>query len=47
MKQIKERYRTEPQKCPEYSGKPLGFGQTFTAFGVLLCGLAAGALLFR
>ncbi len=45
MKQIKERYRTEPQQCPEYSGKPLGFGQTFTAFGVIFFGMGVAIIL--
>ncbi len=43
--QIKDRYRNDPQVCPDYSGKPLGFSQTFTAFLVLLGGLTVGSLL--
>jgi len=49
IKQMKERgttdkiaknFEPEPQNCPDYSGKPLGFSNCFTAFGIFLAGFA-------
>ena len=33
------------QVCPDYSGKPLGFDNCFTAFVVLIAGLVLGSIL--
>ena len=30
--QIQETYEPSPQKCPDYSGQPLGYESCFTAF---------------
>ena len=35
-----------PQVCPDFSGKPLGVGAVFTAFGLIFFGVAAAAILF-
>ena len=44
--QIMQKYQYEPQVCPDYSGKPLGIGQCFTAFVALGFGVTLGAILF-
>ena len=46
LKKILDKYESPPQVCPDYNGKPLGFGAVFTAFGVLGLGVVAGILLF-
>ena len=43
---ILKKYEAEDQVCPDYSGKPLGFGQCFTAFIALLIGMGIGLILF-
>ncbi|XP_059081679.1 glutamate receptor ionotropic, kainate glr-3-like isoform X2 [Tigriopus californicus] len=43
-KQILEKYEAGKQVCPDYSGKPLGFGQCFTAFIALMGGMLLGFL---
>jgi hypothetical protein len=42
FKQIMDSYETQPQVCPDYSGQPLAFGQCFTAFIFLICGIVLG-----
>ena len=37
-KQILEKYAADKQVCPDYSGEPIGFGQCFTAFLLLIAG---------
>ncbi len=44
LKQIQKKFESQPQVCPDYSGKPLGFDSCFTAFCVLLFGMAVGFL---
>ena len=46
LKQILDKYESPPQVCPDYSGKPLGFGSVFTAFGVWSFGFGLGILIF-
>ena len=46
LKKILDKYESPPQVCPDYNGKPLGFGAVFTAFGVLGLGVVAGIFLF-
>ena len=46
MKQILTKYDAQPQVCPDYSGKPLGFGACFTAFLVLIFGAGVALILF-
>lgn len=46
LKKILEKYEPPPQVCPDYSGKPLGFGSVFTAFGVWCFGFGLGILIF-
>ena len=46
MQQIKEKYESLPQVCPNSSGKPVGMDACFTAFGVLLVGGGISVLLF-
>ena len=46
LKQILEKYDPPPQSCPDFSGKPLGVGVVFTAFGVLFFGAAIAIILF-
>ncbi len=48
--QIKSSYRRRSddlpprrQICPDHSGRPLGFNQTFTAFWMICIGVAAAA----
>ena len=41
-KQVLEKYAAEKQVCPDYSGKPVGFGQSFTAFLCLMGGMFFG-----
>ena len=38
LKQIELQYQSPPQICPDLSGKPMGFNNCFTAFGVLFLG---------
>ncbi len=45
LKQILKQYESGGQVCPDMSGQPLGFSSCFTAFVVLLCGLAIGLAL--
>ena len=44
LKQILKKYESGAQVCPDMSGQPLGFESCFTAFLVLLGGLAVGLL---
>jgi hypothetical protein len=46
LKQILDKYESPPQVCPDYNGKPLGFGAVFTAFGILAFGVVLGIVLF-
>ena len=46
LKQIQAKYDPQPQFCPDFSGKPLGVGAVFTAFGVLFFGLCVALILF-
>ena len=46
LKQIQVKYEPPPQICPDYSGKSLGFGSVFAAFGVLFFGVGIAAILF-
>ena len=46
LKQIQTKYDPQPQFCPDFSGKPLGVGAVFTAFGVLFFGICAALILF-
>ena len=42
---IKNKYGASPQVCPDLSGMPLDLSQTFTAFLVLIFGVASGFIL--
>ena len=44
LEKIKSEYRPPPQKCPDYSGRPLGYNQAFAAFCVLVLGAVAGII---
>ena len=46
LKQILDKYESPPQVCPDYNGKPLGFGAVFTSFGILAVGVILGIVLF-
>ena len=46
LKQILDKYESPPQVCPDYNGKPLGFGAVFTSFGILAFGVILGIVLF-
>ena len=46
LNQILTKYESPPQVCPDYSGKPLGFGAVFTAFGLLILGAAFALIVF-
>ena len=46
VKQIIGKYEPPPQVCPDYSGKSLGFGSVFAAFGVLFFGVGIAMILF-
>ena len=46
LKQIQVKYEPPPQICPDYSGKSLGVGSVFAAFGVLLSGVGIALILF-
>jgi hypothetical protein len=46
LKQIQVKYEPPPQICPDYSGKSLGFGSVFAAFGVLFLGVGIAMILF-
>ena len=46
LKQIQVKYEPPPQICPDYSGKSLGFGSVFAAFGVLFFGVGIAMTLF-
>jgi hypothetical protein len=46
LKQIQVKYEPPPQICPDYSGKSLGVGSVFTAFGVLVSGVGIALILF-
>ncbi len=46
MKQTLDKYESPPQVCPDLNGKPLTFSAVFTAFGVLLMGVAVAIILF-
>ena len=37
LEQIKVKYTSQPQVCPDYSGKSLGIGSVFTAFAIFDC----------
>ena len=43
---ILKEYEVSPQVCPDSSGLPLGFESCFTAFLLLLAGMALGFILF-
>ena len=43
---ILSEYEVQPQVCPDSSGLPLGFESCFTAFLLLLAGMALGVILF-
>ena len=42
LAKLDKKYRAPPQICPSLSGRPLGFGQTFTAFIVMSFGIVGG-----
>ena len=46
LKQIQVKYEPPPQVCPDYSGKSLGIGSVFAAFGVLFFGIGIAVILF-
>ena len=46
LKQIQTKYDPQPQFCPDFSGKPLGVGAVFTAFGVLFFGICIALIIF-
>ena len=46
LKQIQVKYEPPPQVCPDYSGKSLGVGSVFAAFGVLSSGVGIALILF-
>ena len=46
LKQIQVKYEPPPQICPDYSGKSLGAGSVFAAFGVLFFGVGIAMILF-
>ena len=46
LSKILNNYESQPQVCPDYSGKALGFGSCGTAFIVLVVGLILGLVLF-
>ena len=46
LKQIQVKYDPPPQICPDYSGKYLGVGSVFAAFGVLCFGFGMALILF-
>ena len=46
LKQIQVKYEPQPQVCPDYSGKSLGVGSVFAAFGVLFFGVGIAMTLF-
>ena len=46
LKQIQVKYEPPPQICPDYSGKSLGVGSVFAAFGVLFFGAGISVILF-
>ena len=46
LKHIQVKYEPPPQICPDYSGKSLGFGSVFAAFGVLFFGVGIAMTLF-
>ena len=46
LKQIQVKYEPPPQVCPDYSGKSLGVGSVFAAFGLLVFGAVIAVILF-
>jgi hypothetical protein len=44
-KKISKKYASQPQICPDYSGKSLGFDSCVTMFLVIIMGLGLGFLL--
>jgi hypothetical protein len=46
LQQIQVKYQPQPQSCPDYSGKSLGVGSVFSAFGVLFVGIGMSVILF-
>ena len=46
LEQIKVKYTSQPQVCPDYSGKSLGIGSVFTAFAIFFFGVAFAIILF-
>ena len=46
LNQIKVKYESSPQICPDYNGKSLGASSVFAAFGVLFFGIGIAAILF-
>ena len=46
LEQILVKYEPPPQTCPDYSGKSLGVGSVFAAFGVIFFGVILALILF-
>ena len=46
LEQIKVKYTSQPQVCPDYSGKSLGIGSVFSAFAIFFFGLSFAIILF-
>ena len=46
LEEILVMYEPSPQTCPDYSGKSLGVGSVFAAFGVLCFGVGIAAIFF-
>jgi len=46
LNQIIKKYKAQPQACPDFSGKPLGFENCFTAFAIVLGGFSFALLLY-
>ena len=46
LEQIKVKYTSQPQVCPDYSGKSLGIGSVFSGFAIFFFGAAFAIVLF-
>ena len=46
LEQIKVKYTSPPQVCPDYSGKSLGIGSVFSGFAIFFFGAAFAIILF-
>ena len=46
LEQIKVKYTSKPQVCPDYSGKSLGIGSVFSGFAIFFFGAAFAIVLF-